>query len=232
MWSDEALEKLNEPKYEYGGEKLTEYDARQQERYFDRNIQRWRREEVAMKAAGLDNSEARAKVRAWTTRKNDFLSNRITLGIENPNRGGIIETEMFHKSDSPERPFKPVSERRFNELTIAVRKQGAKVIHGTEEVEHHLAERGASAATVGDILMFRSDACVSEVIEETYHFKQNLAGLNNGMGEPLRTILNEIDAREYMLREAKQLGIPRNECEHLKIQLESYKKQLKLMEEG
>lgn len=79
VWSDEALEKLNEPKYEYGGEKLTEYEARQKERYFDRNIQRWRREEVAMGAAGLDNSEAKTKVREWRARKQDYMLNRITI---------------------------------------------------------------------------------------------------------------------------------------------------------
>lgn len=232
VWTDEKLAELSAPKYEYQGEQFTEYEARQKERYFDRQIHRWRREEVALNAAGLDNSEARAKVREWKGRKEDFLSNRITLGIANPSDGGIIETEMFHKPGSPERPFKPVSDRRFNELTIPVRKQGAIVIRGTEEVERHLAENGASASTVGDIIMFRSDACVSEVVEETYHFKQNKEGLNNDKGEPLRTILNEIDAREYMLRDARKLGIPRNECEHLSNQLSSYRKQLKQMEEG
>ena len=91
MWSDEALEKLNEPKYEYQGEKFTDYEAQQKERYFDRQIQRWRREEVAMKAAGFDNLEAKAKVREWRARKKDFLSNRITLGIDNRNGHDIIK---------------------------------------------------------------------------------------------------------------------------------------------
>ena len=79
IWTDEKLAELNAPKYEYGGEKLTEYESRQKERYFDRNIQRWRREEVAMGAAGLDNSEAKTKVREWRARKQDFMLNRITI---------------------------------------------------------------------------------------------------------------------------------------------------------
>jgi hypothetical protein len=232
IWTDEKLAELNAPKYEYQGEKYTEYEARQKEKYFDRQIHRWQREAEAMKAAGQDPAEARAKVRAWTARENDFLSNRITLGIANPNNGGIIETEMFHKSDSPERPFKPVSERRFNELTIAVRKQGAKVIRGTEEVERHLAYNNASASTMGSTLMFRSDACISEVIEETYHFDQNRRGLNDDKPAKLRTILNEIDAREYMLNNARKFGIPQNECEHLSNQLASYREQLEQWEEG
>ena len=73
VWTEEKLADLNAPKYEYNGERLTEYEARQKEKYFDRQIHRWRREEAAMGAAGLDSSEARAKVREWKAREEDFL---------------------------------------------------------------------------------------------------------------------------------------------------------------
>ncbi len=79
VWTDEKLAELNAPKYEYQGEQFTEYEARQKENYFDRQIQRWHREAEAMKAAGQDPSEARAKVKAWTTKKRDFLQNRVDL---------------------------------------------------------------------------------------------------------------------------------------------------------
>lgn len=46
-----------------------------------------------MKAAGLDNSEARAKVRAWTARKNDFLQNRVAIGVANQETRGIIKSD-------------------------------------------------------------------------------------------------------------------------------------------
>ena len=76
VWTDEKLAELNEPKYEYNGEKLTEYEAQQMERHFDRQIHRWNREAEAMKAAGQDTAEARAKAAAWRARKRDFLENR------------------------------------------------------------------------------------------------------------------------------------------------------------
>ena len=87
--------------------------------------------------------------------------------------------------------------------------------------------QGASAAALGDVLLFRKDVCLSEVLEETHHFNQNLIGLNNDKMEPLRTILNEIDAKEYIISVAKKYQIPRNELEHIKKQLESYRRQLR-----
>lgn len=83
IWTDEKLEELNAPKWEYNGEQLTEYEAGQKEKYFDRQITRWRREAEAMKAAGQDPAEARAKVKAWERRKSDFVLNRTAVAPVN-----------------------------------------------------------------------------------------------------------------------------------------------------
>lgn len=48
---------------------------------------------------------------------------------------------------------------------------------------------------------------VSEVLEETYHFMQNKSGMNDDKVEPLRTILNEIDAKRYLIKNAKRFNI-------------------------
>lgn len=74
VWSEEQLAELDTPKYEYNGKKLTEYEASQQQRYNERQIRRWKREESAMKAAGLDSSEAAAKVKEWKGRQQEFLA--------------------------------------------------------------------------------------------------------------------------------------------------------------
>ena len=74
--------------------------------------------------------------------------------------------------------------------------------------------------------------CLSEIIEETHHFAQNLAKLNDDKGEPLRTILNEIDAKEHVIRSAKKYRIPRNEVEHIQKQLDGYKEQLEQYRKG
>lgn len=72
-YSEDTLEEYNAKNIEYNGKKLTEYEALQEQRYIERNIRRWKREEAAMSAAGLDASEATAKVREWNRKHKDFL---------------------------------------------------------------------------------------------------------------------------------------------------------------
>lgn len=57
----------------YDGKMLTEYEAVQQQRYIERQIRRWKRESVAMSAAGQDTAEAKAKVSAWQAKQRDFI---------------------------------------------------------------------------------------------------------------------------------------------------------------
>lgn len=73
-YTDAELEELNAPKYTYNGRKLTEYEATQRQRYIERQIRRWKREKAAMEAAGLDSSEASAKLRQWRGKMKDFLN--------------------------------------------------------------------------------------------------------------------------------------------------------------
>ena len=72
-WTPEALAKLNEPKYEWDGKKLTQYEASQIQRYNERQIRKWKRIYKAQKAAGQDTSEAAAKISEWNKRQGDFL---------------------------------------------------------------------------------------------------------------------------------------------------------------
>lgn len=60
--------------YTYNGKKMTEYEVTQEQRSIERSIRRWKREEVAMQAAGKDIGEAQAKVAAWQGRMRDFIS--------------------------------------------------------------------------------------------------------------------------------------------------------------
>lgn len=72
-YSKELLDDYEATNYTYNGQKLTEYEALQEQRSIERNIRRWKREEHAMKAAGLPGSEAKAKVTEWNKRQADFL---------------------------------------------------------------------------------------------------------------------------------------------------------------
>lgn len=59
--------------YEYNGKAMTEYEATQQQRYIERQIRRWKRENAAMQAAGLDTAESAAKISQWQGTMRDFL---------------------------------------------------------------------------------------------------------------------------------------------------------------
>ncbi len=138
----------------------------------------------------------------------------------------INNVEMFHKKDEPDYPFKELSSTAFDNLTIPARLKGAEILRGTDEVIEHLKKRNASASTIGNCLLFGKKVCASEVLEEVRHYEQNLTHMNDDKAEPLRTLLNEIEAKEYVLNNAKKYNIPRNEIEFVTKQLEWYKEQL------
>ena len=93
VWTDEKLAELSAPKYEYQGEKFTEYEARQKEKYFDRQIYRWQREAEAMRAAGQDPAQALAKVKAWERKKSDFVLNRAELAVAKSSNRDILTSD-------------------------------------------------------------------------------------------------------------------------------------------
>ena len=63
-------------------------------------------------------------------------------------------------------------------------------------------------------------------------FGSEIDKVNDDKGEPLRTILNEIDAKKYVLRNADKYKIPRNELDLVKQQLEGYERQLEEFKKG
>ena len=140
--------------------------------------------------------------------------------------------ELQRKVDDSRKNFKFITDETFNNLTITARKKGAVIIRGPKEAEEHLEKLGASAANIGDVLIFKKDVCISEVLEETYHFEQNISKMNDDKGEPLWSILNEIDAKQYLLDNADKYRIPRNEIELTERQLKSYKQQLEEYQKG
>ena len=155
--------------------------------------------------------------------RNEPVANSAESGIIN------VRAEMHRKFDPNQDRRKDlhfVSDTTFSNLTVEARINGANILRGGEEVEHHLDTVGADASIVGDTILFRKDVCVSEVLEETHHYMQNLNHMNDDKPEPLRTYLNEIDAKEYLLNNARKYKIPRNEIETTKKQLESYKAEL------
>ena len=82
------------------------------------------------------------------------------------------------------------------------------------------------------VIPAKKRGAISEVLEELHHFEQNRIGLNDDKPEPLRTLLNEIDAKQHLIDNAARLQIPRKEVDHLRKQLDGYEQQLEEYMEG
>lgn len=67
-YSQEMLDDYQAKKYTYNGEQLTEYEASQKQRYIERQIRRWKRENIAMNAP-----ESASKVAYWQGKQRDFI---------------------------------------------------------------------------------------------------------------------------------------------------------------
>ena len=115
--------------------------------------------------------------------------------VDDASEYGILETEIHQQYNEARKNFKFISDERFDRLTIGAKKDGATIIRGDPQWEKHLVEQNASAATIGNIMIFRTQVCVSEVLEETRHFYQNRIGMNGDKPVLLQILLNEIEAR-------------------------------------
>ena len=71
-YSKTELKDYEAKKYRFNGVKMTEYEASQKQRYIERQKRRWKRENAAMAAAGLDTSESAAKIAKWSAIEKDF----------------------------------------------------------------------------------------------------------------------------------------------------------------
>lgn len=72
-YSESMLKDYTAEKYEYNGQKMTEYEALQQQRSIERNIRRWKREKQSLSSIGGDTSEATRKLRQWNATQKEFL---------------------------------------------------------------------------------------------------------------------------------------------------------------
>ena len=252
-YSQEELDQIhkqeNTPKT-YNGKEYTTYEALQRQRQLETRARKYREDVHLLELGGGSEEDIQAKKCRYQGTLQEYrdFSKKMDLpmqkeriyqdglkvdmkakkNVEKKTESGIIKPkEVFMKDADARKDFRFISDREFDKLTIRAKKKGAMILRGTEEVEKHLDEMEAAAANIGDVLLFRKNVTVSEVLEETHHFEQNLEGMNNDKVEPLRTILNEIDAKKYIIGNAKKYRIPRNEVDHIKRQLESYEKQLK-----
>lgn len=72
----------------YQDKKMSFYEATQQQRYIERKIRYWKRQEGAFKAAGFETTQETAKVRAWQKEMRSFT--KQTGLIRQPERERVI----------------------------------------------------------------------------------------------------------------------------------------------
>lgn len=149
--------------------------------------------------------------------------------VDNSENNDIISSTgvlTHRKTSSDGREI--IDQATYHKLTNPVKQKGGMIITASADNGwiRYLNERGATAVTIGDSIVFRVDATTTEVLEEVYHFNQNRAGLNSQYSDIQRRIMNEIDAQEYLLSVADKYKISQAERDETKALLESYKKQM------
>lgn len=73
-YTDEQLANIDNPPFEYQGKTYDQYAASQKQREIERTIRKYKREQTAFKAAGLDDDAAAAgaRIRALNREYNAF----------------------------------------------------------------------------------------------------------------------------------------------------------------
>ena len=126
---------------------------------------------------------------------------------------------------------KIIDKATYHKITNPAVKAGADIRTAEGKILERLIENEATAVTYGDVIYFREDATVSDVLEEVHHFYQNKNGINSQYDARQRSIMNEIDAKEYVLSMTEKYNVPVEEVELTKAQLESYKEEMRILKE-
>ena len=139
---------------------------------------------------------------------------------------GALDRKKPTEMEIVRKDIKPVNEQLYGSLRAYVERHGGRVYRGVEFVTRYLDMRGAGAANIGDVIFLRQVPSTSEVLEETYHFKQYL---RNDYGDlhPTECVLRrEVDAQNWLLSVTEQYKIPDSEVELTKRNLAYYEKEL------
>ena len=134
--------------------------------------------------------------------------------------------ELTRKQDKPRRRVKVVNDALYNSQKNYVERHGG-VVKRDAEAEEHLDKLGAGASSLDDAVLLRPDASTSEVLEEVFHFKQNLRGDYSDAPVDEMVARREIDAQKCLLSVAERYNIPRSETELTKRNLARYESDLR-----
>ena len=216
---DKALLKEYQAKdYEYNGVKMTEYEALQEQRRIERGIRRWKRERNAMQAAGLDSSEASAKITEWNRRQKDFLEQtglkadgmRAAVGktVEKQGKNSIIKSGAVSGARNPNSKEAREHAERYYGLVRSMKTDVARISETTGFAEEDIQ------TVKSYIFMEKHDLGGAELeyFAPDYMMAESWQRLIDGKPESHDiTLLNH----EIMERDLMKKGIPQDEA-HIK----------------
>lgn len=165
-YTDEDLKEYSAENIEYNGKKMTEYEASQIQRGFERKIRRWKREKKAMEAAGLSTEEASAKIKHWQEAEKDFLKQ---TGLKK--QSGRSQIGNYTRSDAAKTAAE--AERHYQAWINSVSNEGnPKTIADYYDMkynnpkEYRLLEGYVKAVEKGDISPMTGFRVYRETAEE------------------------------------------------------------------
>ncbi|MBS5031829.1 MAG: phage minor capsid protein [Firmicutes bacterium] len=216
---DKALLKEYQAKdYEYNGVRMTEYEALQEQRKIERSIRRWKREQNALQAAGLDSSEASARITEWNRRQKDFLEQtglkadgtRVVVGktVEKQGKNSIIKSGAVSGARNPSSKEAREHAERYYGLVRSMKTDVARISETTGFAEEDIQ------TVKSYIFMEKHDLGGAELeyFAPDYMMAESWQRLIDGKPELHDiTLLNH----EIMERDLMKKGIPQDEA-HIK----------------
>lgn len=155
--------------------------------------------------------------------KKKYLENVDNIGNVDYN-----DSVLYRRRISKLRDAEVIDEPTYNKLTKKFKKSGGILIRSEESTRILEKQKVDGGYFWGSqIILFRIDATVSEVLEEIYHWTQDVKKMNSDKPDELRDLLNEIDAQKYLLSMTEKYKIPQKEVEQTTANLKGYEEDLK-----
>ena len=182
--------------------------------------------ERAAKKAGVSKAQLRRRIVARLG--SDGRAGRDFPSMTRAEQQEVLKeaVELTRKQDKPRRNVRVVNDALYNSQKNYVERHGG-VVKRDAEAEEHLDKLGAGASSLDDAVLLRPDASTSEVLEEVFHFKQNLRGDYSDAPVDEMVARREIDAQKFLLSVAERYNIPISETELTKRNLARYESDLR-----
>ncbi len=230
-YDKELLKEYQAKDYEYNGVRMTEYEALQEQRKIERGIRRWKREKNAMDAAGLDSSEASARITEWNRRQKDFLEQtglkadgtRVAVGKNSYTpieKRGIITLTAENEDVLKEKDFSELSSYVGKLSDRAVRKwyiyhdeQIPGLIDKTKSVEEQARQacalRNQNRANARDLMRNQEERRRLDLTDPNRSFEELLEHKMTKKGLSREDAVNDILATSTKTRRSvnKMLGL-------------------------